>query len=280
MKYDPRKAFPYPVLPEDPFYNNDYVNSSFQRDIDLSPAADRKKIVLTATFKVNKEEKAILSRIGKSAAYAVHVLCAKTNYRYLFRTHEDNLALVFKNRELHGKVVLTACVVCTKEIKQFHSPNFHPEFGGAAFDMPQGAVMAVAPPEVFFVDADPSRPLGTVFQLVKDNGVKSGQFDFDCGDDLISVRMPREDYIRFNAARKDPRIQKFLIMSVYFPILIEILRIMNSESELHEGKRWYRAIKSKLDANNIALDGKHEYQHAQRLLQSPLGRLPLMGKRQ
>ena len=274
MKYDPRKAFPYPVLPDDPNYNDDYVQSTFQPRLTLAPDTNGEDVVLTAEFDINEE--AILDCIGESAAYAVHVLCAKTNYRHLIHTDKSNLTWVFKNRELHDKVVLTCCVVCTDEIKGYRSPNFHPEFGGAAFDMPQGAVMAIAAPEVFFVDADPSRPLGTVFQLLKDNRVKPGEFDFDCESDLINVRMRDEDFTRFNAGRGKPHIRRFLIMSVYFPILIEILRIMRSDGEMHEGKKWYRAIQSKLDALEIELDDGHAYQHAQRLLRSPLRRLPLM----
>ena len=271
MKYDSRKAFPYPVLPDDPGYNDDYTNSEFQVLVGLEPDEGGRNIVLTAKFKVNED--AILESIGKSAFYAVHVLCAKTNYRRLFRTHERELTYVFKNRELHDKVVLTACVVCTTGIQQYHSPNFHSEFGGAAFDMPQGAVFAIATPEIFYVDADTR--LGTVFQLVKNGKVNPGEFDFNCDGDFIDIKMCGEDYTRFNKGRASPHIRKFLIMSVYFPTLIEILRIMHSESGEHEGKRWYRAIRAKLEEMGIELDGERAYQHAQQLLRAPLRRLPL-----
>ncbi|MGI9296881.1 MAG: hypothetical protein ACR2QC_03160 [Gammaproteobacteria bacterium] len=275
MKYDPRKAFPYPVLPDDRDYNDDYVNSDFQVPLDLVAGAGSGDIVLTANFQIN--ENAILERIGKDAAYAVHVLCAQTCFRRLVRTHETRLEYVFKNRELHGKAVLTGCVVCTAGVRNYHSPNFHSEFGGKSFNLSRGSVLAVAVPEVFYVDAEPAKPVAAVIQLVKNGKIPKGEFDYDIDDDLVRILMRDKDYNRFNAGRRHADTVKFLIMSVYYPVLTEVLRAMYTEGgEVHDGKRWYRAIERKI--GELGMEPKEGNFHlvAQRLLGRPLGYLPLM----
>ena len=276
MKYFPKKAFPYPVLPDNLRYNDDYQEAAdFQKTISLKSDNDEGDITLTASFDIN--EKAILERIGKSAAYAVHVLCAKTNYRCLLRADVDKLTHVFKSRELYDDVVLTACVVCTDRIKDYHSPNFHPEFGkAAAFDMPQGAVLAIATPDIFSIDA--VRPLGSIFKLNEDPQAKKGLFDFNDEEDIIIINMHPSDYQRVIAGRKSPSTRKFLIMSVYLPVLMEVLRAISPDNDggNHEGKMWYRTIQAKLDEHGIKLDGNNIHLHAQRLWQMPLAKLPLM----
>ena len=278
MKYSPHKAFPYPVLPDNSRYNDDYEGAAdFQKNISLKSDNDDGDIVLTASFGINED--AIKERIGKSAAYAVHVLCAKTNYRRLLSNDADNFTHVFKNRELHDKVVLTACVVCTDGIKDYRSPNFHPEFGKAAtFDMPQGAVLAIAAPDIFYIDA--VRPLGSIFNLDENPETKRGLFDFDYEEDIIIISMHPSDYRRFIMGRKNPDTRKFLIMSVYLPVLMEVLRAISPDNDTgaHEGKMWYRTIQTKLDEHGIKLEGKgnNVHLHAQRLWQLPLGKLPLM----
>ena len=277
MKYSPKKAFPYPVLPDNPRYNDDYKGAAdFQKAISLKSDNDEGDITLTASFHIN--EKAILERIGKSAAYAVHVLCAKTNYRCLLRADVvGNLTHVFKSRELHHDVVLTACVVCTDGIKGYRSPNFHPEFGkAAAFDMPQGAVLAIAAPDTFSIDA--VRPLGSIFKLNEDPQAKKGLFDFNDEEDIIIINMHPSDYQRVIVGRKSPGIRQFLIMSVYLPVLMEVLRAISSgnDKSAHEGKMWYRTIQTKLDEHGIKLDGNNIHLHAQRLWRMPLAKLPLI----
>lgn len=274
MKYDPRKAFPYPVLPDDREYNDDYVNSDFQAYINLIPVAEQSDMALVANFQTS--ESAILERIGKDAAYAVHVLCAQTCYRRLVRTNETQLEYPFNNRELYSKVVLTGCVVCTDGVKNYHSPNFHPEFGGKSFNLSQGSVLAIAVPEIFYVDAEPAKPAAAVIQLVKNDKIPKGEFEYDIGEDLIRILMCGKDYGRFNAGRRNTDTVKFLMMSVYYPVLTEVVRIMYSKGgEEHDEKRWYRAI-----LRNVAkldMDPKERNYHiiAQRLLGRPLGYLPL-----
>ena len=275
MKYDSRKAFPYPVLPDDRDYNDDYVNRDFQAAIDFKPDANGGDIILTANFMINED--AILNRIGNGANYAVHVLCPKTNYRRMIRTHETRLSYAFKKRELHGKVILMGCVVCTDGIAEYHSPNFHPEFGGKSFGLSRGSVLAIAAPEIFYVDAAPAKPVAAVIKLVKQNRIPKGEFDYNIEGDYICVLMGESHYDSFNAGRRDPETVPFLLMSVYYPVLMDVLRIMHSDDNgMYDEKKWYRAIDKRMEELGMELKDDQFHIIAQRLLGRPLEQLPLV----
>ncbi len=272
MKYDPYKAFPYPIL--DAANNDDYTRRDFQPRVSLEPHNENdKQVLLTAHFVISEE--AILECIAQGQAeYAVHVLCTQTNFRYLCHSKNNNFTHLFKEGELHSKVTVMPCVICTDTIRQYHSDNFHAEFNKATYDMESGSVLAIAEPENFYIDADPTQPIGSVFQLKKSDKIHKGEFEFDCDGDYIIIFLNGEDYTPFNVARASQHVRNFLIMSVYYPVLIEILRLMSADDDSLEEKKWYRAIKSKLDAKNLDISIKENcYLYAQRLMNSPLKKL-------
>ena len=274
MKYDDRKAFPYPILSDNREHSDDYVRSDFQASIELTPADKSGIIILNANFDISEPE--ILNRIGKDANYAIYVFCVSTNLRKLIRSTDKKIEYSFEKGELYSKVTMMACVVCTSNINKYYSVNFHKEFNNKHFNLLQGSLLAIAAPEIFFIDADPSKPLGTVFDLKADKNIKQGEFQFDIEDEKIQILMHEIDFKRFNDARLDSSIRPFLVMSVYFPVLVEILHIMASdEKEMHETKKWYRAIFSKLEEQGIKLTSDKAYIYAQQLLQLPLSKLPL-----
>ncbi len=276
MKYDPYKAFPYPVL--DTPNNDDYIHRDFQASISLDAYNENdKQVLLTVNFKMLSED-AILNCIAqKQAEYAIHVLCAKTNFRYLYHSSEKEFTHLFEEGDLHDKVTVMPCVICTDTVKKYHSDNFHPEFKKALYDMVPGNVLAIAEPVDFYVDATPPKPLGTVFKLEQNNKIHKGEFQFDYVGDYISIYMNEADYIPFNAARQNQHIRNFLIMSVYYPVLVEVLRIMSAGDSSHEEYKWHRSIQSKLDERDLVLAKESDcYLYAQRLMNLPLQKLHLV----
>ncbi len=275
MKYDSYKVFPYPVL--DTPNNDDYVHRDFQTRISLeSDNENDKKVLLTAHFDVSEE--AILKCIEQGQAeYAAHVLCTRTNFRYLCHSSNNNFTYLFEEGDLHSKVTVMPCVICTDTIRKYHSDNFHVEFNKATYDMEPGSVLAIDKSVDFYIGADPRKPLGSVFKLVQDSKINKGEFKFECEGEYINIKMNEADCIPFNAARQNHRIRNFLIMSVYYPVLIEILRIISADDSLHEEKKWYRAIKSKLYVRGLDISKDTDcYVYAQQLMDLPLQSLPLM----
>lgn len=277
MKYDIHKAFPYPILAADKDYNDDYPVHGFDPWVALKPDDTGECAILSARFTIN--EKSILGCIeSKKATYGVHVLCPKTNYRRLIRSQNNELEHHFERGELYEKVTLMGCIVCTDDVPDYHSDNLHEDLKGRKCDIPQGGVLAIAEPEMYFVDPDLSRPLMSVFQLAKDPKIHK-EFQYDVEGEVIIIKMNESELIRFNAARRDSSTQKFVIMGVYYPVVVEVLRVMASpDGYVHEDKKWYRAITHRLESFGINLTNPNDdkiYLYAQRLLEYPLTTLPL-----
>lgn len=278
MKYDIHKAFPYPILADDKNYNDDYPVHGFNASITFEPDETGERAILTSRFTIAEES--ILKCIeSKKATYGVHVLCPKTNYRHLIRSEKKELEHHFERGELYENVTLMGCIVCTDNVPDYRSNNLHEDLKESKYDMPQGGVLAITEPETYFVDPDLSRPLMSVFRLSKDSKIKK-EFQYDVEGEIILIKMNESELARFNAARRDQNTRKFVIMGVYYPVVVEVLRVMASEDKgIHENKKWYRAIMHRLELFEINLTDPRDdkiYLYAQRLMEYPLTTLPLV----
>jgi len=272
MQYDQNKSFPHPVLSD---YNDDYAKKSFQADPVPEWDADNGELTLDVTFQLSEPSLKELIAEGK-AKYCLLVKCPTTFYRQVFLDRDD-FTKTIKNGELQGKVELQAYIVCTKPVKGYTSAHLNAEYDGARYNLSPGTVLALIEPTVFYLDQSPFEKLGTVFEIVEDADIQESQVAFDDEGEKVKIRMSPDDKNRFEQARAIKEKKPYLLMCVYLPVIMELLKTMASEERrIHEDKRWYRAIESKLAEKNISLSPNMDIlKAAQELLHWPLATLPL-----
>lgn len=267
MKYISNKSFQYPVLSPD---SDDYINCQFQATLQFS---EIKNVTDAPILRMHMElsDDSLRKLIAKGdAKYAVEVWCAKTFLRRIDTFSSGDFSLKFNCGDLHGKVEINPLIVCVKDVPNFYSNGFNKEFNRKHFDFKPGLVLATQPPELFYWDLEQSKPISSVFKLTQNSTIDCDTFGLSCEDDYVEIFVSPANYASFLQARNMRDKRPSLVMGVYFPVLVEVLRIMESQNGT-ESKKWSRCIADKLNQHNITLDKYSEFHViAQTLLNNPL----------
>lgn len=272
MKFVANKAFPYPVLSE---YSDDYVNRAFQAALKFEVSEEGRP---SLRIKCTVSDEGIAKLIKSARAeFAIEVNCSQTFLRRIKRSQEPEFQFAFEKGDLHGRVELNAFVICLDYIPKFISPNFNEEFGeNPSFHLEPGNVLAVQNPVWYWWDTEQIQPISSVFELVESNQPSADSFMVSWEEQKIQVMMRKDEKIRFEAARKNASQKPFLLMSVYFPMLMQTLQMMAEPDSNIEEKKWFHAINYKLNEKQIELTCDSDFlEIAQKLLGMPLkGILP------
>lgn len=267
MKFAENKAFPHPVLSKS---SDDYIAREFQAAFKFAADAKTHQPILRVKCTLSDEALEGLLRAGQ-AEFAIETYCSQTFLRRIDKSREAEFQVAFERGGLHGRVELNAFVVCAAQVSAFRSPNFNLEFGaGAAFDLEPGDVLAVQAPVSYWWDVEQIRPIGTVFELVESSAPKPGSFVMSWEEDKIQIGMRKDDKDRFAAARMTREKKPTLLMSVYFPALMETLRVMADPDVDHGDKKWCQAVQHKLGEKGLELSADKILSIAQELLGMPL----------
>ena len=268
MRFAENKAFPHPVLSKS---SDDYVAREFQAAFRFAVDEETRAPILRVKCTLSDETLEGLVLAGR-AGFAIETYCSQTFLRRIDKSRAAEFQAAFAPGDLHGRVELNAFVVCDDHVSAFRSPNFNPEFGeNAAFDLKPGNVLAVQAPVCYWWDVEQIRPIGAVFALVESAAAKPGSFLVSWEEDKIQIGMRKDDKDRFAAARMTREQKPTLLMSVYFPALMETLRVMTEDSEVdHSSKKWFHAIRHKLGEKGLELSPDKTLSIAQELLGMPL----------
>lgn len=265
MKFAENKAFPHPVLSK---FSDDYIGRDFQAAFKFDAATGAPTLRVRCTLSDEALEQALKSG---QAEFAIETHCPQTFLRRIDKSHENEMEINFEKGCLHGHVELNAFVVCTARISKFRSPNFNSEFGAnATFDLEPGDVLAMQPPFSYWWDMEQIRPIGTIFELVESAVPKSGSFIVSWDENKIQIGMRKNDRERFAIARQIREKKPILLMSVYFPALMETLWVMCDEDDDHKDKKWFQAIMYKINEEGLELSPDRILNIAQELLGMPL----------
>lgn len=269
MRFVPNKAFPHPVLSDD---SDDYVGRKFQAALKFAIDRTNCNPSLHVQCRLSDESLSGLVRSNK-AHYVVEIYCARTLLRRITKSNKPDFEIQFERGEIDGRVEIHAFVACNKQVNAFHSDNFNSEFGTeASFNLEPGDVLAVQKPIYYWWDTEQVRPIGTVFELVESEQPKPGTFSVFWEENKIQIRVRKDEKRGVESLLGTQDKKPMLFMSVYFPTLIETLRVMaDSDAEaVHGEKKWFRAIQHKIDEKGISLSDSDFLKHAQELLGLPL----------
>ncbi len=263
MKFDKYKAFPYPVLrPE----SDDYKDSEFQASVEF--AIDQDNIKVSIGFALSAEE--IINEISKgNAEYVCMISCRDTYFQKVISTPEKKVEENFDIGAMRGEVRINPYVVVKKIITSFIAPDINPEFGSGPFQFVEGDVLAQDEAQVFYIDRDLFKPITSVFDLVKKDGL-DGLWTVGFEEDHIQIEVSPKMKESIDAARNDQKKRVVLLNSIYFAAVMQAVQKLKDPNENFEGKKWADVIRQQAHNKGINLEGHDAYYIAQLLMQQPI----------
>lgn len=264
MKFDKYKAFPYPVLrPE----SDDYKEVEFQAIVDFSIADG--PIKSTIGFALSSEE--IKKEIQKgNAEYVCMISCRDTYFQRVVSTPDRTIEVEFDVGVLRGEVRVDPYVIVKKDITNFSSPEINSEFGPGPFQFLEGDVLAQDETQVFYIDRDLFKPITSVFDLVKKDGLADGSWTVSFEQNHIHIEVNQKMKESIDEARNDQKKRIVLKNSIYFAAVMQAVQKLKDPEENFEGKKWADVIRKQAHNSNLDLNSHDAYLIAERLMQHPL----------
>jgi len=264
MKFDPNKAFPYPVLRP---YSDDYPQVDFQTTVDLTVGTDN----IAAQIECAISAEAIVDQIEEgNAEYVWVVSCRDTYFRTVIKTAQSQVAAEFPPGSLRGEVQIDPYVVVTRPIPDYTSSDLNPEFGKDPFAFSPGDILAQDEPQVFFIDRDLFRPLTSVFELVKRDGLSDGEWLIDFEQDHVQIQLSASMKEAIDDARNSPANRLILLNSLYFSAVTEAVQKLLQDEGEYDTYRWAQIIRQQAVNNGLDLSAHDAYVSANRLMKYPL----------
>lgn len=270
MRYDEYKSFPYPVLRDG---SEDYVDGAFQATPVYSLSKNAEKIKLKTNFITSEPSIKKLLKV-KKAKYALLVEARETYFRDLIITHKDHVTKEYSGGRIKGVVTLSPYIVAVGDIANFKSNKFNTEYAGRSFSIKKGDVIALDRPREFYVGQEVFAHIGTVFELVEEDGVAKGEIKLSLDHEKIKIRVSPDQKTMLDVARGQSKNRSILLSGVYLPALMQVLSHMSKDAAEFEDKKWHRSIKAKCDMKNIEINEETDFLSvAQKLFSFPLNSL-------
>lgn len=267
MKFDPNKAFPYPVLRP---YSDDYLHVDFQTTADLAVGSD--KIKAHIEYAISAE--AIVDQVKEAnAEYVAVISCRDTYFRTVIKTAQSQVDSEFPPGSLRGEVQIDPYVVVTRPIMNYTSSDLNPEFGEGPLVFSPGDILAQDEPQVFFIDRDLFKPVTSVFELVKRDGLSDGEWLIDFEQDHVQIQLSAKMKEAIDDARNSTANRLILLNSIYFSAVSQsIQKLLQGEGE-YDGCRWAAIIRQQASNSGLDLSAHDAYVSATRLMKYPLNAL-------
>ncbi|MCY3934062.1 MAG: hypothetical protein OXH70_20350 [Acidobacteria bacterium] len=277
MKWDPGKAFPHPVLRPDQGGEGDYPTAEFEADVEAVRAKGAMAVDVSVDFELSDAD--LRSLVGRGEAECVLLVEAPTTrFRRLLRATRYRLQESFRAGELKGRVEFRPFLVCLRSLVGFKAAGWHADYGKRSFDLYPGSVLAQDEPAAYWIDTEDEKPIGSIFKHTATNRQADGTWVCDMSGDQVAVQMSERDHGRFEeAGRREQDDAALLINSIYLPALVHVLSEADQSEREYSGYRWFSTLDQKLEELGCSPLGKgapDRLADAQKLLNSPLGRLP------
>ncbi|MCY3567323.1 MAG: hypothetical protein OXH38_01750 [Chloroflexi bacterium] len=281
MRFVKSKSWPWPVLRP---YSHDYPRSEFQSFVDLDKLEGSTQLRIRAEFYLG--DRNLRQLIEKDRArFALLVSCSTTHSRRYLESGSSPIEWYSENGWLTGRVEITPFIVAHRQIDSFRTSNWHEDYADRSFSIEAGCVLAVDKPSVHWIEPANETPISSIFQIAQDQSVERGTWKCDLhrDPDFVTLLLHPDDYALFQDARRQAsRMQTamYIMNGIYLPALAWLLVEADraGEEELGE-RRWFDALNSALsraECSNVGTEDADRLLDAQRILQRPFGRLPLL----
>ncbi len=256
MQYDAHKSFGYPVLSPlaegETSEDADYLGVIFQASIRPEIKVE-KEVKVAINYSLQTSLVALKEKIAEgSAAYFLHITCPATHFSKLLEVKASDDGKKsggewkIPAEGLRGDVFVSSFILSKKDI-EIHSDRINPEFGFDTFSVSSGSVLAIRPPESFYIDKDLFRPITSLFIWRNDEELEDGEFRVDLEDDYIHIRvnLEQEKRLRKIMEQGEGPYSAFLSSIVLSAFSHMLISLKSNSSEDYEDTRWAKVLKNK-----------------------------------
>ena len=274
MKYDPGKAYLYPVL-RPGGEDRDYPHAEFEAELNVERIEGQTAVRASASFALSAPD--LLALVGEGVAkYVLLVRAPASHHRSAHTSPGPEITAKFGDGELAGRTEVRGLLVAVKDLQDFRADGWNPDYEGMSFDIGAGSVLAEDEPKEYWIDNAEEADIGSFFDVVPDekNELGNGQWRCDLHDDKVHLRMSVDDFRSFKKARK--RVNEmgealYVMNGVYLPALVYALQQADATGDDYAHCRWYRSLNARLAELRLPElgDGANRLADAQRLLEEP-----------
>jgi hypothetical protein len=269
LKVSDQMRFPHPVLWD---VTDDYASGEFKTGpISVEERIDTGEVTLSYSLELRQPDILELIQQGRARA-GFFISCGDTYFSRLIPTDALTGDIRIVSGELSGRVVLRPFVWATQGIPDYRPSALHREFAESPYIVSLGTVLAIGDAATLQVGRDKLASIASIFQLAEDNRVPPFQVALQLDGDRISINAETATHKLLNQMRSRKTASAVLLNSVFLPAVMSVLTTLRQDSNIYEGRRWYRVFTAKMDhlGINIKVD---PLQAAQKLLESPLQRI-------
>lgn len=270
MRFDPLKAFPYPVLREG---TDDYIEGAFQASVhpEIIGTTDGMMLHVCGSFQLSVEPLRVLVESGQ-AVFGVLLDCRDTFTRQYFEFSTTDFEIKLSPGELEGEFTLSPFVVAKSEITGFECEEIHEEFGPGPFNFAPGNILAQSEDIVHHISREHFSPVTSILMFDTDEAVPEGAFRLELSGEKVIIKLSDDFRKLVNLARAQKKYQGSVLNCIYLPVIIALVSLFNEQGamEKYEGKKWFEVIGAQMRSKGFNAPFDDPAYVAQQLLGLPL----------
>ena len=250
--------YPHPVLSSG---NEDYLNSSFDIELDGDVSADSEKITLPVKYSLSCKGIEELVMLGK-AKVSLYFESILADYRktFSFDSSAKTMDVEIKKDQVNKSLIMKGFIIAVDTISPFNLEEHNKEaFGSVPFILRKGDVMAIAehhytiPLETY----DPLSDKPSIFIIRKQTINPKEAVSTDFSEHKISIYLNEEMYDKYQKLYEASDIRSTLASLFAVPVLVDALNYIRNLSDDEEievsNKKWYQVVMHRIRELNIDL---------------------------
>lgn len=257
-----RKTYSHPVLG-----NGDDFTSQFDVAYGIEVSEDKSHWVIGLKVAMDNTYLQNLIDAG-TVAYHLDIECGSTFYRQSFNTGEQTEQFSIPTTRLRGKVQLDTYMVALSPIPGYQPVDTHEDYGNGTYDITTGDIIGVGGSRSFIADTefDPLRASASSFIKIERGPKLKGNIVASHGSSEIIIRLPQEDFDRFQEVAGQKLVADILHAAIVFPVLVEAVQFAQKQ----RGNEYNDRLLAILEQRNLMKEDP--FIAAQVILQSPVSR--------
>ncbi len=247
------EAFPYPVLSPYNFVNNDYVDTTFECEINIIKHTENKKDFIKFEYNIlisNKEINILIN--NKKANCMLLITCKSTGFRHMYTLDNLKGVLSIPISKFYERVEVYPLIVSVSEVDDYTSEDLNPEFlitnkegkeEYRKFKLKAGDLIAFDNPIRKYIDF---KPLGlkSLLKVKLAEDIDPNTYSINPNnDDALEILMGSE----FHALWYKENIQEYLHMAVIKDCILVALDEYRKNKDTIEERRWAKLFIDEID---------------------------------
>ena len=278
MRFDANKSYPHPVLRPG---SSDYPRSEFETVVEVNRVLGTTLVTVVTQFALSDPDLLSLVNDG-SAEFVLRVRSLGTRHRSSYSSDVPEIIQTFANGQLHGQTEFWGFVVATRDLDDFRINGWHRDYEGMHLRIVAGSVLCEDEPYWQTIDTAEEAPIGSCFQIQERAEVPNGTWRCNLDGERVTLEMSSADCRKFIEASdrlNDSLEVAYIWNSIYLPAVVFVLQEGDRVDGEHQDRRWFRSLDTRLEVcgcKPLGSERSDRLADAQKILEQPFGKLPLM----